>query len=106
MQAPHEDKYHARMFSICASSKALATATLTNPISTGRPWWLPADTRSAPLVLAALHDQPNLFRDLCVVTIGLLHICWKKNMYAEIRIFFFLGHSLKRKAAAVVTAST
>lgn len=63
------------MFSICASDESLARATLTDTIGAGRPWWLPTSMCSAPLALAALHDQPDLFRDLCVVTVGLLHIC-------------------------------
>lgn len=89
MQALHGDKSRAHVFSIHASDEALARATLTDPIGTGRPWWLLTSTRSAPLALIALHDQPNLFRDSCVVTVRLFHVCWKKNTYSEARIIIF-----------------
>lgn len=94
IKALHGGKSHAYMFSIRVGDEALTRATLTDPVGTGWPWRLRAAPGSAPLALAALHDQPDLFRHACVVTVGLLHVCWGKpnqNTYSEVRVIFFLA---------------
>lgn len=94
IQALHGGKSHAYMFSIRVGDDALTRATLTDPVGTGWLQRLRAAPGSAPLALAALHDQPDLFRHPCVVTVGLLHVCWgkpKQNTYSEVRVIFFLA---------------
>lgn len=54
------------------------SAALTDPIGAGWPW-----QPLSPALPTALHDQPDLLRDPCIVTLRLLGLCREKSTWSE-----------------------
>lgn len=60
-------------------SRLFPRPTLTDPVGAGGLWWLLRCFCSVPPALSALHDQPDVLGHLCVVSIGLLLLCWDQT---------------------------